>query len=88
MSSIASTRLDDDLKRDADALFADLGLTMSSALTMFVRQAVREQGIPFKVTRRPNAATLAALSEAQSVAHDPSVKAYDDLGELFTDLRA
>jgi len=88
MSSTISVRLDDDLKRDADALFADLGLTMSSALTMFVRQAVREQAIPFSVTRRPNAATLAALREAQAIAHDPAVKGYDNLDDLFADLRA
>jgi len=88
MSAIVSARLDDDLKREADELFADLGLTMSSALTMFVRQAVREQSIPFTVTRRPNAVTLAALAEARSAASNPNITGYDNLDELFADLRA
>ena len=88
MTATISVRLDDDLRREAEELFAELGLTMSSALTMFVRQTVREQAIPFIVTRRPNAATQAALREAESIAHDPAIKGYDDLDDLFADLRA
>ena len=45
-------RLDDDLKKRADALFETLGLNMTTAVTMFVRQSVREGGIPFKITAR------------------------------------
>ena len=88
MSVTISVRLDDDLKRDAETLFADLGLTMSTAVTMFVRQAVREQAIPFAVGRRPNQVTLAAMREAEAIARDPEVPGYRDLDELFADLRA
>ena len=45
-------RMDEDLKKQADYLFNELGLNMSTAVNMFVRQAVRTAGIPFEVTIR------------------------------------
>jgi len=43
-------RLDDSLKEKADVLFEDLGLNMTTAFNIFVRQAVRQGGIPFDIT--------------------------------------
>jgi addiction module antitoxin, RelB/DinJ family len=43
-------RMDDKLKKRADKLFEQLGLNMSSAVTLFVCQAVMRGGIPFDVT--------------------------------------
>lgn len=54
-------RMDAELKAEADALFADLGLNMSSAVNLFVRQAVRQQGIPFLISRQPSTETLEAM---------------------------
>ena len=42
-------RIDDDTKRAAEALFKSLGLTMSSAITVFLNQSITERGIPFLV---------------------------------------
>ena len=42
-------RIDEDLKKDAEALFNKIGLNMSSAINVFFRQAVGEQAIPFKL---------------------------------------
>lgn len=42
-------RVDDDLKMQAEHLFFELGLNMSTAMTMFLKQAVRYGGIPFDV---------------------------------------
>ena len=42
-----SIRVDEDVKREAETLFAKLGLTLSSATNVFFRQAVRTQSIPF-----------------------------------------
>ena len=44
--------IDDDLKYRADNLFEELGLNMSTAFTMFIRQAVRQGGIPFEITTK------------------------------------
>ena len=51
-------RMDADLKAQADQLFADLGLNMTTAVNMFVRQAIRQQGIPFAVSACPAAKPL------------------------------
>ena len=40
-------RIDDDLKRDCDKVFEELGLNMTSALTVFLKQVVRTRTIPF-----------------------------------------
>jgi len=54
-------RIDDKLKEEGDHLFRELGISFSSAVSMFVSQAVRERAIPFYVaTRKPNDITLAS----------------------------
>ena len=44
-------RMDEELKARADELFSDLGLSLSAAITIFAKQAIREQRIPFEITR-------------------------------------
>jgi len=44
-----TVRIDDDVKRDAETLFGKLGLSISGAINIFFRQAIREQAIPFRV---------------------------------------
>jgi DNA-damage-inducible protein J len=48
-----SIRIDNDVKKRADALFAELGLNMTTAFNIFVRQALRQGGLPFEVTVDP-----------------------------------
>ena len=43
-----SIRMDADLKAQADALFAEIGMNLSTAFNIFVRQALREGGLPFE----------------------------------------
>ena len=84
-----SIRADAQLKREADRLFADLGMNFSTAVNIFLRQAVREQGLPFRPTRDvPNAETLAAMREADRIANDPDAKGFASVDELFADLDA
>ena len=83
-----SIRMDADLKAQADELFNDLGMNLTTAFNIFVRQSLREGGIPFVIkTERPNKETIAAMLEAERIAKDPSVKGYSDLDELFADLK-
>ena len=83
-----SIRMDADLKAQADALFSELGMNLTTAFNIFVRQAVREGGIPFDVSlNKPNKETIAAMLEAERIARDPSVKSYSDLDELFAELK-
>ena len=84
-----SIRMDADLKKQADALFSELGMNLSTAFNIFVRQSLREGGIPFEITvGQPNKETAAALLEAERIAQDSTVKGYTDLDELFADLKA
>jgi len=80
-------RVDAELKKEAESLFSDLGMNMTTAMTMFLKQAVRTQRIPFEVTRIPNLETIAAMQEAERISSDPSVKGYNDLDDLFKDLK-
>lgn len=83
-----SIRMDSDLKAQAEALFSELGMNLTTAFNIFVRQSIRDGGIPFKVSLTElNKETIAAMLEAERIAKDPSVKGYTDLDELFTDLR-
>ena len=65
MSKVSTNiSLDADLKKAGQELFADLGLDLTTAVTIFIKQALRVQGLPFAVTREnPNAETAAALNE-------------------------
>jgi len=84
-----SIRMDSDLKAQADALFNELGMNITTAFNIFVRQSLREGKIPFDISlNQPNRETLAALMEADRIAKDSTVKGYSDLDELFSDLKA
>ena len=73
-----SFRIDSDIKNKADTLFAQLGMNMTTAFNIFLRQSVREGCIPFEITiNSPNAETVAALLESEMLMNDPSVKKYD-----------
>lgn len=80
-------RMDANLKVQAEALFNELGMNLSTAFNIFVRQSLREGAIPFKIQlESPNAETIAAMEEAKRIAKDPSVKGYTDINELFAEL--
>jgi DNA-damage-inducible protein J len=83
-----NVRVDSDLKQSAEALFADLGLNMSTAITMFLRSAVSHNGIPFEVKRvNPNAETLAALAECNEMKkHPEQQKQYHSFVEIMDDV--
>lgn len=88
-TSNISIRMDSDLKAAAEALFEELGMNLSTAFNIFVRQALRERGIPFMITEgTPNKETVSALLEAERIAKDSSIKGYHDVDELFADLNA
>ena len=81
-------RMDEDLKAQAEELFADLGLNMTSAFTIFVKQAIREQRIPFTISRNiPNAETMEAIEEVKQMKQNPSIgKSYTDVDEMMKKL--
>ena len=86
--SNVSFRIDSDLKAQADALFAELGLNMTTAFNIFLRQSVRQGCIPFQVTLdTPNAETLAALLEARQMMAGSDAKKYS-VEDALTELKS
>lgn len=81
-------RMDVDLKTQADTLFSELGMNLSTAFNIFVRQSLREGKIPFDISlSQPNKETIAAMLEAERIAHDPNVKRYSDVEEALRELK-
>lgn len=81
--------LDADAKASARKLFSELGLDLSTAVNIFLRQAVYERAIPFTIHREiPNAETAAALAEGDQMLSDPNAKRFQSVEELFEDLES
>ena len=86
-TSNISIRMDSNLKAAAEELYEELGMNLSTAFNIFVRQSLRERGIPFKITEgTPNQETVSAMLEAERIAKNPNVKGYRDVDEFFADL--
>ena len=85
-----SIRLDTELKKQADAMLADMGLNMTTAMNMFLRQVVRQGKIPFEIaTDIPNAETLAAMKEVDDMINGKiPAKKYTSTDELFKNLES
>jgi DNA-damage-inducible protein J len=88
MSTVNVTfRVDSDLKKQADTLFSDLGMSLSTAFNVFLRQSVREQQLPFAVSKNvPNAATLAAMDAAET--GEDMYGPFDSVSDLMEALNA
>ena len=83
-----SIRMDTELKKQADAMLSDIGLNMTTAMNMFLRQVVRQGRIPFEIaTDIPNSETLAAMKEVDDMINGKiPAKKYTSTDELFKDL--
>lgn len=87
-STNISIRMDAKLKEQADMFFNELGMNISTAFNIFVRQSLREGRIPFDISiNQPKAETITALSEAEAIAIDPNTKRYNDVEEALKELK-
>lgn len=77
-------RIDTKTKKEAEELFKDLGLNTSTAINLFLKQCIRDQGIPFYINKNGfNDKTLSALSEADDMIMNPSkYKSYNNMDDL------
>lgn len=80
--------IDEDIKSKAQELFADLGIDLSTAINIFLRQSVRENAIPFSIQREvPNADTIAAMREVEEMKkHPEAYKSYSSFSELLDEV--
>ena len=94
-------RLDKNLRAESDMLFNSLGMSLNTAINVFLRKAVSIGGFPFDVTvpssapsnqlthqlqhEIPNRETIEAMLEAERIARDPNAKSYT-VEEAFAEL--
>lgn len=83
-TSPTQIRIDTTIKEDATTLFSKLGLDMSSAVNMFLRQCILRGGLPFAVELpKYNQETLNAMEEARKISRNLNVPSYSSVKELF-----
>jgi len=80
---VIQARLDKELVDKAEEIFKDIGIDRSTALKIFYRQVVWNNGLPFELNRPeiPNEETIKALNEDLT-----NAKRYTDVDELFRDI--
>ncbi len=89
MGKISTTiRTDQDVKQQAQRIFSNLGMDMSTAVNIFFHQVIRANGLPFSVTMDvPNEETIAAIREVQEMKKNPKLgKAYTDVDDMMREL--
>ena len=80
--------LDQELKRNAQELFNALGMDLTTAITIFLKQAVQAQAIPFEIKRETiNSETMAAVSEYYDMVNNSAeYKRYNSFAEVMGDV--
>lgn len=76
-------RTDKDIKDQAETIYNELGINMTTAINMFLRATIRECGIPFELKLEvPNDITAAAIAEGRKMINDPRAPRYTSLEAL------
>ena len=81
-SEVVKARVEPDVKQEAEAVFRELGLNTTQAITLFFKQVGLCKGMPFDV-RIPNEETIQALAESSA---GIDLKEFDSLEDMLTDL--
>lgn len=66
LDATVRARIDSNLKNEVEAIFHELGLTTSQAITLFLKKVKIEKGIPFEL-KIPNETTIKAMNEAKNL---------------------
>ncbi|MBR2426114.1 MAG: type II toxin-antitoxin system RelB/DinJ family antitoxin [Lentisphaeria bacterium] len=85
-----SIRVDAELKKDVESCLEDMGMNMSTAINIYLKQIVKQRAIPFRVTATPkvNQETIEAIAEGTRLANDPSAAGYRDMNSLIEALNS
>jgi len=78
-----SIRLDSEVKEQAQQVFNHLGMDMTTAINIFLRQCILHGGLPFAIELpRYNYKTLEAMAEARRISRDPDTPSYSSMNDL------
>ena len=76
-------RTDKEIKEKAENIFQELGLNMTTAINMFLRTSISENGIPFDLKiDTVNDETKLAIEEGRKIADDKTIEGYVSIEEL------
>lgn len=79
-------RMDAEVKRKAEELFGEIGMNMTTAINIFLKQAIRENGIPFELkVNKFNNETIEAISEGEQIIKEGKSR-FDNADEMFAEL--
>lgn len=81
-TSTISARIDPNIKKQAERVFRELGLTSSQAITLFYKQVELQQGLPF-IVKIPNDLTAETLETAR---FRSNIESFNTVEDLFEDL--
>lgn len=82
-STNLNIRTDKAVKDQAEAIFNELGLNMTTAVNMFLKTVIRQNGITLDLRLDvPNETTAAAIEEGRKLMNDPSAPRYSSMDEL------
>lgn len=86
-TSSVQISIDESTRQEATALLEGLGLNLSDAVNLFLKQIILQNGIPFAIKYpeyKPE--VIEAMEEAKRLSRDPSTKKYDSFSEALEDL--
>ena len=81
-----SIRLDSEVKEQAQQVFSNLGMDMTTAINIFLRQAIQYQGLPFDVRLDENRRLLELLTDLDQ--NRNMSQSFESVSDLMEDLRA
>ena len=71
LTSAINIQIDSETKRKATDILNDLGLSMSTAINIFLRQVIKKDGLPFEVNNNSNDDLLDAIEEIRDMINNP-----------------
>jgi DNA-damage-inducible protein J len=85
-----SIRIDAELKKNVETCLKDMGMNMSTAITIYLKQIEKQQAIPFKISAAPdvNQETIEAINEGRRLAHDQNTPGYRNMESLIKALNS
>ncbi|WP_443739055.1 type II toxin-antitoxin system RelB/DinJ family antitoxin [Treponema sp.] len=88
-TAVLQTRVDSALKKQADSFFASLGMDTTTAIRLFLKQAINQNRIPFDIVppqqEEFSAETMAAMEEARNVSRDKKPRSFSSAKDLLED---
>ena len=86
-STKINIRVNEEIKKDAENLFNELGISMSTAINMFLKQSILKKGIPFEIRKEyPNYETAMAIKETFLEKYNEESKTFNSVDKLFEEL--